>query len=186
MAPLLSSANPRGVLLMLAIAVALTACTKQAPSPSAPTGAASPSAAVEQVQSPQAQPTSAATPSGPVNLLSWQQGTVLRSWPATSLDSAPESILLGQTGWMAKEGSTGPYEFVYELPTSATIQQLVLGLGDVEVNGQPQGPASETVHVAVSSDSATSGFTESAPTSSVGQKIRRSPSPPKRKDDGSG
>jgi outer membrane protein OmpA-like peptidoglycan-associated protein len=59
--------------------------------------------------------------------------------------------LSGQ-GWQAKEGSSGPYEFVFELPGPASIQQIVLGLGEAQVN--------ETARVAVSSQSANVGFTD--------------------------
>jgi outer membrane protein OmpA-like peptidoglycan-associated protein len=62
--------------------------------------------------------------------------------------------------WNAKEGSSGPYEFVYELPSPATIEQIEFTLGDVEVNGQDHPAPNQTVHVAVSLQSATSGFND--------------------------
>jgi outer membrane protein OmpA-like peptidoglycan-associated protein len=106
------------------------------------------------------QPEAEVTSTGSGNVILFSQGTILRSWPATSTDTPPESILMGENGWTAKEGSNGPYELIFELPSSATIQQIVLGLGEWGTNEQVQPAPNQTAHVAVSSTSATSGFSE--------------------------
>jgi outer membrane protein OmpA-like peptidoglycan-associated protein len=92
-----------------------------------------------------------ASPTGPVNLTQASLGTILRSWPASDDEAPAEDMLTGQT-WQPKEGSSGPYEFVYELPGPASIQQVVLGVGEADVH--------ETAHVAVSSQSAAEGFAD--------------------------
>jgi len=83
----------------------------------------------------------------------------MRAWPASAVDTPPENMLLGQA-WKAKEGSSGPYVFVYELAGPASMTQVILGLGQSEVNGQQQVSPDQTAHVAVSSQSATSGFSD--------------------------
>lgn len=87
----------------------------------------------------------------PVNLLSAQQGTILRAWPAsgTGLQS-----LLGEGGWSAKEGSAGPYVVVYELAAPGTIDQFVFESGGDAAND------AQTLHFAASTTSATSGFND--------------------------
>lgn len=139
----------------------LSGCAKNA-QPPAVTPSAQSAGAGEQTGSTasSAQPAVEVTSTGSGNLISFTQGTILRSWPASSLDTPPESLLMGTAGWTAKEGSSGPYEFVFELPGSATIQQIVLGLGDLVVNEQSKPAPNQTVHMAVSSQSATSGFSD--------------------------
>jgi outer membrane protein OmpA-like peptidoglycan-associated protein len=64
--------------------------------------------------------------------------------------------MVGSDGWSAKEGSSGPYEFVFEFPNVASVQQLAFYAGRDPVT------AAHTIHVAVSTQSATSGFQDIA------------------------
>lgn len=78
---------------------------------------------------------------------------MLRSWAAS--DDGPEGMLqVDSTGWTSAPGASGPYEFVYELRTSATVEELKVGLGQIDDR------SAKTLHLAVSSTSATSGFTD--------------------------
>jgi outer membrane protein OmpA-like peptidoglycan-associated protein len=63
--------------------------------------------------------------------------------------------MFASDAWKATEGSRGPYEFVLELPGVATIQQISLGLG---TNEQGQAAPDQTVHLAISSESAIAGY----------------------------
>jgi outer membrane protein OmpA-like peptidoglycan-associated protein len=141
---------PIAVLAALVLTTAFGGCTKTT-SPAAESttrsgGASSPPPSGSATSAP-----AQATPAGPVvDLLTAKVGTVLRSWPAS--DSPPEDIMMGSPGWTAAQGTNGPYEFVYELRTSATIEELKVDLGQV------QDSSAQTVHLAVSSTSATSGF----------------------------
>ncbi len=139
----------------------LSGCAKNAQPSAAPPSSESPGSAQQSGSiASSAQPQAEVTSTGSGNLILFTQGTILRSWPASSLDTPPENLLMGTTGWTAKEDSSGPYEFVFELPGSATIQQIVLGLGDIGTSGQNQPAPNQTVHVAISSQSATSGFSD--------------------------
>lgn len=78
---------------------------------------------------------------------------MLRSWPAS--DGGPESILQEDAGgWTSAPNTNGPYELVYELRTSATLEELKVGLGEIDES------SAKTLHLAVSSVSATSGFSD--------------------------
>ena len=79
---------------------------------------------------------------------------MLRSWAAS--DDGPEGLLqLGTSGgWGSAENTKGPYEYVYELRTSATLEEFKVDLGQMDEH------SAKTLHLAVSSTSATSGFTD--------------------------
>src|SRR5215467_6097732 len=88
-----------------------------------------------------------------VDLLNARVGTVLRSWPASAGGS--QSVLLG-SGWTAESGTAGPYTFVFELPTTATLEDVKVGLGQIDES------SAKTLHLAASTTSATSGFNDIA------------------------
>ncbi len=149
------------ILLACLVTAFLAGCAKNAQPPaetrsSESTGAAQQGGSTASSTQPEAE----VTATGQVDLIAFSQGAILRSWPASSLDTPPENLLMGGGGWTAKEGSSGPYEFLFELPGPATLQQVEVGLGDITVNGQNQAVPNQTVHVAVSSESATSGFSD--------------------------
>jgi outer membrane protein OmpA-like peptidoglycan-associated protein len=155
-----------GMILAFALAVTATGCAKNAQAPAGSAAQPSDESSAEQSvsqssQAPEsAQPTESAQPqavessTGPVDLLSARQGTLLRAWPATSLDSKPEGLLLDSPGWTAKEGSSGPYVFVYELAGLATVQQFQVPDGGDPASLPP------AIHFAVSTTSADSGFSD--------------------------
>jgi outer membrane protein OmpA-like peptidoglycan-associated protein len=96
-------------------------------------------------------PPSSIPATGPlVDLLTARVGTVLRSWPASS--TRPEDPLLGSPGWTAADDTKGPYEFVYELATTGRLEKLEVSLGQVTES------SANTIHLAVSSISASSGY----------------------------
>jgi outer membrane protein OmpA-like peptidoglycan-associated protein len=74
---------------------------------------------------------------------------MLRSWAAS--EGGPEGLLT-DGGWTSAPDTSGPYEFVYELRRSATLEELKVGLC------QMSDRSARTLHLAVSSTSATSGF----------------------------
>jgi len=76
---------------------------------------------------------------------------MLRSWAAS--EGGPEGLLT-DGGWASATGTSGPYEFVYELRSSAALEELKVGLG------QMSDRSAKTLHLAVSSTSATSGFSD--------------------------
>ena len=120
---------------MLLVYAYCAGCTKQSPPSAAPSAIAR---------------AATTTSSGAVNLLSLQQGTIVRSW------SAPAESAWGLAqgkGWTSGDDSTGPYAIVFELPSIASIQQLKFhASGDASTNAH-------SVHVDASTISSTSGFT---------------------------
>ncbi len=160
------------VVLGLALVFAASGCAKNAQAPAGSTGqpsaggTAEQSAAQSSLSPESAQPSESGQPSesteplaaetstGPFDLLTARQGTLLREWPATSQDSKPENLLLDSPGWTAKEGSSGPYVFVYELSGPATVQQFqVPDSGDAAA-------LPPAIHFAVSTTGADSGYSD--------------------------
>jgi hypothetical protein len=165
-----------GVLLAYFLASIVVGCMKNA-QPSANT---SPSAMSSQAaeQSPGAQasggtgapgeasspgaeasPTEAATSSGPVDVVMALQGAFLRSWPPSSSDFPADNMVM-DAPWRAPDGSSGPYVFVYELPAPASLSQIELSLGDYGTDAQTGPAPDQTIHLAVSTQSPTDGFSE--------------------------
>ncbi|HZO94258.1 MAG TPA: OmpA family protein [Candidatus Baltobacteraceae bacterium] len=106
-----------------------------------------------------AQPT-VPPPSPNPNLLAAIRGTVLRSYSPAQLDDSND----GNLGDMAEsppdelsDAAKPPYTLVFELPTVATITSFSAEPGDVK-----QGTPAANVVFAVSTTSATAGFTDAA------------------------
>jgi outer membrane protein OmpA-like peptidoglycan-associated protein len=72
------------------------------------------------------------------------------------MGSSP-GYMFANEAWKANDGSHGPYQFILELPGAATIQQISLGVG---TNEESQAAPDQTVHVAISSESATAGYAD--------------------------
>ena len=110
--------------------------------------------------SPGAVPTAVAlpSPSPDPNLLGNANGTVLRSYSPVDLDNASDANLgnvAESTPVELTPTTKPPFTFVFELPGVATITQFGAEIPDV-----PQGSAAAAVAFAVSTTSATSGFTD--------------------------
>jgi outer membrane protein OmpA-like peptidoglycan-associated protein len=137
-------------LAVIALATSIAACSKSPPLEGAPAPAAKTAS-----PQPSGSSTPAAAPalgqaSGPsVDVLSARVGTMLRAWPASS--GGPLSVLM-DSSWGAPSDATGPYAFVFELRTPATLDELKVGLGQLSDR------SAKALHLAVSSTDATSGF----------------------------
>lgn len=90
-------------------------------------------------------PTAAPDP----NLLSLHNGTIVRAYP-TSLTNDPSDVAVH--GPSFKEGATGPWQFVYELPGVASLDRIAISLA-----GADQTPQS-SVLVSISTQSAEAGY----------------------------
>jgi len=147
-----------------------TACAKQQTQTTEPSPAATVSASAEATSAVSATPASdlasAASPSPgeasaaptpsptPVpNLLTPQNGTVLRAYPPT-VDN-PESV--GQSGFSADANAAGPWVFVFELPGTATLSSV-----SAEVPAKDDAGKGSSATFAVSTTSATDGFSDVA------------------------
>jgi len=101
---------------------------------------------------PGATQTPAPTPTPNANLLSYANGTRVVAYPA-GLTSDPDDLAIGSIG--IKEGTPGPYVFVYELPSVQHIDAFSVSL-DAADPGAPK----HTATVATSTTSATDGFSD--------------------------
>ena len=99
-------------------------------------------------------PTPAPTPSPYANLLDSRNGAIVRSYPASFVDDPNE---VDEHGAGFKAGSAGPYSFVYELPGVATLTSFKVWMPSAVPSEKPT-----HVTIAVSTSSATSGFTDAA------------------------
>lgn len=150
----------RLITLSFAIAaLALAGCAKQgqggaaatATPPASPAASGSPAAPASPSATAAASPAATATPQP--NLLSWQSGSIVRSYPAgmEDPDSTPEDGFdPGQTG-------NGPWVFVYELPGQTKIVRVSAALSQKDESGK-----GATATFAVSSSGPDSGFSDLA------------------------
>ena len=137
-----------------AASAAVTAAPAESPSPGASdtgTAAGSPG--------PSAAPTPTPSPTPNPNLLAAQNGTVLRAFP-TIRNIDPPSVI---GGFSADETVKGPYVFVFELPGVATLSSVGAEVPELATSA----PDRSTVTFAVSTASATSGFSDVAKATSV-------------------
>lgn len=84
-----------------------------------------------------------------VNLLSYDNGTIVRSYP-TGLTNDPTDVAVH--GPAFKDGAAGPWEFVYEFAGVAGLGKIAVSIPGADLNPLP------SVTVAVSTDSAATGF----------------------------
>jgi outer membrane protein OmpA-like peptidoglycan-associated protein len=153
------------------VLVAAAACSKQAAQTTAPSPAASATAAAAEASAaasatPAADVTSPApassgeasaaptpTASPVANLLTAQNGAVLRAYPAT-IDNP---VNAATSGFSVDANAAGPWVFVYELPGIATLS----GVG-AQVPPKDAAGKGSTATFAVSTTSATAGFSDVA------------------------
>jgi outer membrane protein OmpA-like peptidoglycan-associated protein len=107
-----------------------------------------------------AAPSPSATATGPVNLLAFNQGVLIREWPPTDPSGSPYG-LVDQSGgawvwgsWSSAKGAQGPFVWVFELPAPATITRF-----EAVVTGDPKTDA-QSIHVAASSTGVDSGYAD--------------------------
>jgi len=159
-----------GVAVALAISFGVAACSgrtqsadtsaSNAPSAAATATPVTPSSASTVAAAPTAggTPVTVPTPTPDPNLLSTSNGTILRSYVPAALDRTGD----GNLGNVAARGAgteiaadaKPPFVFTFELPGVATITGFTAGLRGTPDNGTPP-----SVTFAVSTTSATSGFT---------------------------
>ena len=164
--------------IVLCALVAFAACSKQqsqttAPSPSpsataeltaAPSASpgadasAAPASSGEASAGPTPEPTPTPTASPVPNLLEVENGTVLRAYPATAEN--PRAI--APRGFAPADTAVGPWVVLYELPGVATLTSL-----SAEVPAKNETGQGATVTFALSTTSATSGFSDVGTVSSV-------------------
>lgn len=128
----------------------------EAAATSAPASAAPASAAPVTSESPQAEnATPAPEVSGPPNLLTFTQGTIVREWPPTDAEIAVNTLLLAGYSWKSKAGATGPFVFVFELAAPAQIDSLAFNPRDPN---EPASNAAQSIHVEGSTQGADAGY----------------------------
>jgi outer membrane protein OmpA-like peptidoglycan-associated protein len=158
--------------VVLCAAVLCAACSKQqaqttAPSPApsvsaaadaTPAASATPAADAASVASPSPGAASAAaspTPSAsPVaNLLTPQNGTILRAYPAT----VDNPVVVADSGLSVDANAAGPWVLIYELPGTATLSGVSAQVPEKDAAGKGASAA-----FAVSTTSASDGYTDAA------------------------
>jgi outer membrane protein OmpA-like peptidoglycan-associated protein len=132
----------------------------ESPSPSALSARESPGPSAPNAnESPQAEassPTPSATPTGPVNLLTFAQGTITRKWPPTDRSVFPNAFLFGPGyAWQSKPGAAGPFVFVFELAAPAEIDSL-----GFTAYSQDTAHAAQSVRVESSTQGADTGYSD--------------------------
>jgi outer membrane protein OmpA-like peptidoglycan-associated protein len=92
------------------------------------------------------------------NLLTWDRGAIARVWPVDTDPNVPASGLLFHQAWaqdwLSKKGTSGPYTFVFELPTQAMVERLAF------MAGRSQDTRARLVHAAFSVEGPDSGFSD--------------------------
>jgi outer membrane protein OmpA-like peptidoglycan-associated protein len=126
--------------------------------PAADLGSAAPASSGAPSAGPTAEPTPTPTASPVANLLSVQNGTVLRAYPAAAANPWATAL----AGYSAADKDAGPWVFVYELPGVATLTSLSATVPTKSETGQ-----GSTVSFALSTTSATAGFSDAGTVSSV-------------------
>jgi len=163
--------------VVLCVLVVCAACSKQQAQTTEPSPASSASAAAEATTAAAATPAAdlgsaapasigaaSAVPSptptaSPVaNLLMPQNGTVLRAYPAT-IDNP---VNVADSGFSVAADASGPWVVVYELPGTATLSGVSAQLPYKDDAGK-----GSTVTFALSTTSATDGFSDAATISSA-------------------
>jgi outer membrane protein OmpA-like peptidoglycan-associated protein len=101
----------------------------------APSGAASaaPSEEVSLGGTPTPQPTPTVNP----NLLSWENGAIVRAYPAKALDSSPDVKAFADRGPTYNNNAVGPFVFVYELPGPANLTAFTAHLPMAQPSATP-------------------------------------------------
>ncbi len=138
----------------------VTATAEASASPEA--SASATTSALPSAESPaagaSAEPSPSPTPSPNPNLLVPQNGAVLRAYPAVVTEPAGGAAY----GFSADQSTSGPWVFVYELPGIA-----VLDRAGAQVPAKSDTGQGSSATFAVSTTSATSGFTDVATISSA-------------------
>ena len=93
------------------------------------------------------------TPTPDLNLLSYTNGTIVRSYP-TALATDPAGVVLH--GPVFKDGSSGPWQIVYEFPGVAHLGRIAVSLPGPDQNPPP------SVTIAASTQAADAGFRDIA------------------------
>jgi outer membrane protein OmpA-like peptidoglycan-associated protein len=107
---------------------------------------------------PSPSPSASASPTPVPNLLMVQNGTVLRAYPS----AAPNPPALAGAGLSVDDKAAGPWVIVFELPGVATLTSL-----NAQVPVKTDTGQGSTVTFALSTTSATSGFSDVGTVSSV-------------------
>ena len=89
------------------------------------------------------------------NLLSWANGTIVRAYPVAALGATPDLNRFVEHGPNYASGASGPFTFVFELPTTATITGFA---ADLDAAGTGTPPSS--VAFAVSTAGPNAGFSD--------------------------
>ncbi len=107
------------------------------------------SSAAAASQAPGGTDTPEPTPTPNANLLSYQNGARVVSYPA-QMSSDPDEVAIGSIS--LPDGATGPFVFIYELPTTEHIDSFTPSFDALDTSPK------RTATIAVSTTSATDGF----------------------------
>jgi outer membrane protein OmpA-like peptidoglycan-associated protein len=124
------------------------------PSPEASASQEAASAAPEGSASPGGTPTPQPTPTPDLNLLSWTNGAIVRSYPQPLASVGQDVNRIAEHGVDYPTGAAGPFVYVYELPGPAAITGFTADLPAAEPSAAPA-----SLTFAVSNAGPTSGFT---------------------------
>jgi outer membrane protein OmpA-like peptidoglycan-associated protein len=159
--------------LLIALILLLAGCAKQnavvqatptAPATETATAAAAetatPQAAGSETPSPTPTPTPTATPTPRPDLLTFEQGAMVRVWPATATGYSPGSFLLNQgwLEWRSREAAISTFVFEFPVPTSVESLELSRKAGTPPPSGLE--PNTESIRLEGSSTSAGSGYAD--------------------------
>lgn len=171
------TASPiQSVLVALAAALTLAACAKQQPATVQATSSATPIATAaatapptpaetapqvvaSATPSPTPSPTPTPTPTPSPNLLTFEQGAIVRAWPPTDKSNAPAAFLAGWE-WRSRIGAAGPFTFVFEFPVPTSIEQVEMTRRPGTPPPSGQEPNAESIRLEGSTTGADAGYSD--------------------------
>jgi len=77
------------------------------------------------------------TPTPDLNLLSWKNGTIVRTYPLQALGPNPDASRFAEDPPDYPAGAKGPFVYVFELPASAAITSFSADLPKVDPSATP-------------------------------------------------
>ncbi len=133
--------------------------TEAATAAPTPAQTETPQPAGSETPSPTPSPTPTDTPTPSPNLLTFEQGALVRAWPLTDKDAAPAAFLVDAGWeWRSRAGAAGPFTFVFEFPVPTSIEQIEMNRRSGTPPPSGQEPNTESIRLEGSTTGADTGY----------------------------